>query len=59
MEMSETLGVLNMRNNNITGLVQYMFSASCALRTLDLNHNKLDGKIPKPLANCTTLQVLR
>ncbi|KAI3874764.1 hypothetical protein MKW98_019337, partial [Papaver atlanticum] len=31
---------------------------NCILRTLDLNGNKLEGHLPRSLANCTMLEVL-
>ncbi|XP_047177369.1 receptor-like protein 7 [Vigna umbellata] len=58
MAMNESLGVLNLRKNKLTGPVPDTFSAACSLRTLDLHYNKLDGKIPKSLSNCTSLEVL-
>ncbi|KAF7845300.1 receptor-like protein 7 [Senna tora] len=58
MTMSETLGVLTLRKNNLTGHIPDNFSASCALKTLDLHGNHLHGPMPKSLANCRALQVL-
>ncbi|XP_054789878.1 receptor-like protein 7 [Prosopis cineraria] len=58
MAMSDTLAILTLRKNNLTGVVPDKFPALCALRTLDLNGNQLDGPMPKSLANCGTLEVL-
>ncbi|KAF8042115.1 hypothetical protein BT93_A0655 [Corymbia citriodora subsp. variegata] len=35
-----------------------IFPETCALKTLDLSNNLLQGKFPKSLASCTTLEVL-
>ncbi|KAL1330054.1 hypothetical protein HN51_047218 [Arachis hypogaea] len=56
--LSKILGVLNLRNNKLSGPIHDLFPASCALRTLDLHGNILEGHIPKSLANCSTLEVL-
>ncbi|XP_054806292.1 receptor-like protein 7 [Prosopis cineraria] len=56
--MSETLGVLTLRENNLTGGIPDKFSAICALRTPDLHGNQLNGPMPKSLSNCMTLEVL-
>nr|XP_029146939.1 receptor-like protein 7 [Arachis hypogaea] len=58
IRLSQMLGVLNLRQNNLSGLIPDKFPASCALRTLDLHGNKLEGHIPKSVGNCTTLEVL-
>ncbi|KAL1367795.1 hypothetical protein AAHE18_02G076200 [Arachis hypogaea] len=55
--LSKILGVLNLRNNKLSGPIHDLFPASCALRTLDLHGNILEGHIPKSLANCSTLEV--
>ncbi|XP_050244003.1 receptor-like protein 33 [Quercus robur] len=56
--MSETLGVLNLRRNNLSGTISDKFRGKCGLQTLSLNSNQLDGKLPMSLANCTNLEVL-
>ncbi|XP_044502001.1 receptor-like protein 7 [Mangifera indica] len=58
IQHSRTLGVLNLRRNNLTGIVFDTFPETCALQTLDLNGNLLEGTVPKSLANCTVLEVL-
>ncbi|XP_059668028.1 receptor-like protein 7 [Cornus florida] len=55
---SVTLGVLNLRNNKLSGNIWRTFPSNCNLKTLDLNGNNLEGQIPKSLANCTMLEVL-
>ncbi|CAL5422802.1 unnamed protein product [Camellia sinensis] len=55
---TETLGVLNLRNNNLGGKILGTFPKSCALETLDISRNHLEGQVPKSLANCTVLEVL-
>ncbi|XP_057512796.1 receptor like protein 22-like [Actinidia eriantha] len=53
-----TLGVLNLRNNHLSGAISGTFPQGCALKTLDLNGNRLEGQFPGSLANCTKLEVL-
>ncbi|KAL3834387.1 hypothetical protein ACJIZ3_009123 [Penstemon smallii] len=54
----ETLGVLNLGRNYISGDIPDTISANCGLKTLDLNENNLEGKIPTSLANCKLLEVM-
>ncbi|KAM4078944.1 hypothetical protein ACB094_09G078200 [Castanea mollissima] len=56
--MNETLGVLNLRRNHLSGTISDKFPGNCGLQTLSLNGNLLDGMLPKSLANCTNLEVL-
>ncbi|XP_057476732.1 receptor-like protein 7 [Actinidia eriantha] len=53
-----TLGVLNLRSNNLSGAITGTFPQGCALKTLDLNGNRLEGQFPGSLAKCTKLEVL-
>ncbi|CAH9146891.1 unnamed protein product [Cuscuta epithymum] len=53
-----TLGVLNLRDNQIIGNIPDSFPSDCALKTLDLSENFLQGRIPKSLVNCSSLEVL-
>ncbi|KAK8563930.1 hypothetical protein V6N13_005851 [Hibiscus sabdariffa] len=57
-EMSMSLGVLNLKQNNLSGVISDTFPENCRLQTLDLNQNRLGGKVPKTLANCRMLEVL-
>ncbi|KAB1227248.1 Receptor-like protein 12 [Morella rubra] len=56
--MSETLYVLNLRRNNLTGTISDTFPSSCGLEVLALNGNQLEGELPKSLASCTILKIL-
>ncbi|XP_030925501.1 receptor-like protein 7 isoform X1 [Quercus lobata] len=56
--MSETLGVLNLMRNNLSGTISDKFPGKCGLQTLSLNGNLLHGKLPESLANCSNLEVL-
>jgi Leucine-rich repeat (LRR) protein len=58
MRSSQGLGVLNLRRNNLTGVISNTFPTNCGLQTLSLNGNQLKGKLPKSLARCTSLEVL-
>ncbi|KAK8563936.1 hypothetical protein V6N13_005844 [Hibiscus sabdariffa] len=51
-------GVLNLKQNNLSGIISDTFPENCTLQTLDLNQNRLGGKVPKTLANCRMLEVL-
>ncbi|KAK8563937.1 hypothetical protein V6N13_005843 [Hibiscus sabdariffa] len=57
-QMRESLGVLNLKQNNLSGIISDTFPENCGLQTLDLNQNRLGGKVPKSLANCRMLEVL-
>ncbi|XP_059433695.1 receptor-like protein 20 [Corylus avellana] len=58
IEMSKTLGVLNLRRNNLIGAISNSFPSNCGLQALNLNGNQLEGKLPNSLAKCTYLEVL-
>ncbi|XP_030924925.1 receptor-like protein 7 [Quercus lobata] len=55
---SNTLKVLNLRRNKLTGKISDTFPSNCSLQTLNVNTNLLEGVVPKSLANCTNLEVL-
>ncbi|XVF55082.1 hypothetical protein PTKIN_Ptkin06aG0008000 [Pterospermum kingtungense] len=57
-KMSVSLGVLNLRRNNLSGFISDAFPENCTLQTLDLNRNQLEGEVPQSLANCKYLEVL-
>ncbi|KAL4351792.1 hypothetical protein GQ457_06G005740 [Hibiscus cannabinus] len=57
-QMSMSLGVLNLKQNNLSGIISDTFPENCGLQTLDLNQNRLGGKVPKSLANCRMLEEL-
>ncbi|PPD84158.1 hypothetical protein GOBAR_DD18895 [Gossypium barbadense] len=57
-QMSASLGVLNLRGNNLSGIISDTFPESCKLQTLDLNQNRLEGKVPQSLGNCKKLEVV-
>ncbi|KAG4936912.1 hypothetical protein JHK85_051831 [Glycine max] len=44
--------------NKFHGNIPVTFSASCALRTLDVNENLLEGPVTNSLANWTSLEAL-
>ncbi|KAK8684737.1 hypothetical protein V6N13_040753 [Hibiscus sabdariffa] len=53
-----SLRVLNLRRNNLSGIMSDTFSEGCMLQTLNLNQNRLEGKVPKSLTNYKILEVL-
>ncbi|KAI3854968.1 hypothetical protein MKX03_009126 [Papaver bracteatum] len=50
--------IINLRGNNLQGIIPDFPADYCTLEMLDLNGNKFQGKLPKFLANCTNLGVL-
>ncbi|XP_022722198.1 probable leucine-rich repeat receptor-like protein kinase At1g35710 [Durio zibethinus] len=52
-----TLGYLDLQKNNFTGSIPD-FAKGTQLFLLQLNDNKLEGKLPRSLVNCTWLEVL-
>ncbi|KAM7477832.1 hypothetical protein LguiA_026045 [Lonicera macranthoides] len=58
IEWGETLGVLNLGKNRLSGNLSGTFQENCGLETLDLHDNQLEGKIPESISNCTLLKVL-
>ncbi|KAK7349819.1 hypothetical protein VNO77_07538 [Canavalia gladiata] len=55
--MNGTLIILDLARNKLNGTI-HTFPGLCSLRTLDLNGNSLQGKLPKYLANCGKLNNL-
>ncbi|CAN6825911.1 unnamed protein product, partial [Brassica oleracea] len=54
-----SLIVVNLRKNNLEGSIPDMCYADGALlRTLDAGFNRLTGKLPRSLLNCTSLKFL-
>ncbi|KAK4396097.1 Receptor like protein 22 [Sesamum angolense] len=53
-----TLGVLNLRRNNLSGDIPDTFPVGCGLATLDLSWSVLQGQVPNSLARCTEMEVL-
>nr|XP_023919895.1 receptor-like protein 9DC3 isoform X1 [Quercus suber]XP_023919896.1 receptor-like protein 9DC3 isoform X2 [Quercus suber] len=56
--MSETLMVLDLRRNKLSGNLSDSFPVNCGLLTLNLNGNLLEGVVPESLWNCKNLEVL-
>ncbi|KAK8563907.1 hypothetical protein V6N13_005871 [Hibiscus sabdariffa] len=56
--MRESLVVLNLKQNNLSGIISDTFAENCTLQTHYLHQNRLGGKVPKSLANCRMLEVL-
>ncbi|KAK7349818.1 hypothetical protein VNO77_07537 [Canavalia gladiata] len=55
--MNGTLSILDLGRNKLNGTID-TFPGLCSLRTLHLNGNSLQGKLPKYLANCGMLEIL-
>ncbi|KAL4338204.1 hypothetical protein AHAS_Ahas12G0186800 [Arachis hypogaea] len=58
MKIGETLWILNLGSNNLTGHIPNTFPSSCSLRTIVFNGNQLAGPLPNSLAHCDSLDVL-
>ncbi|XVF28491.1 hypothetical protein REPUB_Repub15cG0033600 [Reevesia pubescens] len=53
------LDVLDIASNNFSGQLSVEFFQGCTqLRSIKINENKLEGRLPRSLANCTELEVL-
>ncbi|KAK1383416.1 hypothetical protein POM88_021151 [Heracleum sosnowskyi] len=57
-EFSNTLGVLKLGNNSLTGIIPEVVGNECGLETLHLHGNLLKGNVPEYLAKCANLEVL-
>ncbi|XP_010486706.1 PREDICTED: receptor-like protein 12 [Camelina sativa] len=56
VNLNNTLSVLNLRQNNLSGgLPEHIFES---LRSFDVGHNQLVGKLPRSLIRFSTLEVL-
>ncbi|CAL2245586.1 unnamed protein product [Prunus armeniaca] len=55
---SQSLSVLDLRNNKFHGVTPRTFSKGNVLRNLNLNGNQLEGSLPPSLLTCTELEVL-
>ncbi|KAM3323511.1 hypothetical protein P3S67_004662 [Capsicum chacoense] len=56
--MSDQLEFLDMQHNSLSGDLQTTFGLGSGLKSFNLHGNKLEGKIPRSLANCKQLEVL-
>uniref|UniRef100_A0A2N9J2Z5 Leucine-rich repeat-containing N-terminal plant-type domain-containing protein n=1 Tax=Fagus sylvatica TaxID=28930 RepID=A0A2N9J2Z5_FAGSY len=55
---SDSLSVLDLRNNKFLGTIPKTFARGNSLRSLNLNDNQLEGALPQSLVNCRHLEVL-
>ncbi|EOY19597.1 Receptor like protein 6, putative [Theobroma cacao] len=58
VNLSDSLEVLNLRNNHFAGAIPSTYTKSCGLRMMDLSQNQLKGRVPRSLAHCTKLEFL-
>ncbi|MBA0701702.1 hypothetical protein Goari_000099, partial [Gossypium aridum] len=57
-QMGASLGVLNLKQNNLSGIISDSFPKHCSLQTLDINQNQVEGEVPQSLGNCKRLEVV-
>ena len=55
---SDSLSVLDLRNNKFYGTIPETFAKGNNLRSLNMNGNQLEGPLPQSLVNCIHLEVL-
>uniref|UniRef100_K3YN83 Leucine-rich repeat-containing N-terminal plant-type domain-containing protein n=1 Tax=Setaria italica TaxID=4555 RepID=K3YN83_SETIT len=53
-----SIGVLNLRENRLKGMLPSNITTRCALQMIDLHGNKIEGRLPRGLSNCTDLEVI-
>lgn len=58
INLSANMSVLNLRMNEIGGVIPEIFAVGNILRTLDLSRNRFEGSLPRSLRNCKRLEVL-
>ncbi|XP_047977305.1 receptor-like protein 6 [Salvia hispanica] len=58
LEENSVLRGLNIRGNNISGVIPDAMRGNCVLGAFDVSDNNLGGKIPKSLENCNELSVM-
>ncbi|XP_031384174.1 receptor-like protein 47 [Punica granatum] len=56
--LSSTLTMLSLYDNNFKGGIPEFQSSTCSLRMIDLSSNQLEGPLPRTLANCRELAFL-
>uniref|UniRef100_A0A3Q7E7Q7 Leucine-rich repeat-containing N-terminal plant-type domain-containing protein n=1 Tax=Solanum lycopersicum TaxID=4081 RepID=A0A3Q7E7Q7_SOLLC len=56
--MKENLWILDLSNNSLSGTIDTTFSIGNSFRVISLHGNKLTGKVPPSLINCTYLILL-
>ncbi|KAI4370796.1 hypothetical protein MLD38_019106 [Melastoma candidum] len=58
INLQASLSVLNIRMNDIGGVIPEIFGPGNIMRTLDLSQNRFEGSLPHSLENCKMLEVL-
>ncbi|KAK9664665.1 hypothetical protein RND81_14G059700 [Saponaria officinalis] len=57
-QLGESLLLLDLRGNDLSGIIPLKFTKTCTLGMINLSENKLEGDLPRSLSNCTKLQIL-
>jgi Leucine-rich repeat (LRR) protein len=58
MEDSNSLRVLNLKENHLEGELHNNMNESCKLEMLDISGNMIEGRLPRSLVACKKLEVL-
>ncbi|TYI03518.1 hypothetical protein ES332_A11G344600v1 [Gossypium tomentosum] len=56
--LSSSLSVVDLGNNNFHGQIPENFAKGCLLKSLRINNNELEGSLPQSLGNCKDLKLL-
>ncbi|GAB2240824.1 hypothetical protein Droror1_Dr00021342 [Drosera rotundifolia] len=56
--LSNRLELLDLKHNDLHGMIPEAFASSCKLKFLDLGSNSIEGALPRSLANCSFLEAL-
>ncbi|KAL3735588.1 hypothetical protein ACJRO7_024673 [Eucalyptus globulus] len=56
--VSDSLLVLDLQINGLSGTISLTFGENAVLRSLHLNGNQFEGLLPRSLINCTQLEML-
>ena len=57
--LSESLLVLNLRNNFFVGSIPQLCMKGSELRMIDFNQNQFQGQLPRSLAKCDMVEIGR
>ncbi|KAK9005635.1 hypothetical protein V6N11_043060 [Hibiscus sabdariffa] len=56
--LSSSLSIVELQNNNFHGEIPETFSQGCTLQIFRINNNQVEGSLPRSLVNCKYLNLL-